>query len=107
MPRYDRNYDYGLRGEPDRPLGAEGHYTRESDRRHSIRPRRVTAAYNEDYVFGGRGSLEASRRSRYARDYDLPIESARGYRAPYLTIGGTRTYRGTSEPPYDREFMGF
>jgi lipoprotein-anchoring transpeptidase ErfK/SrfK len=71
---------------------------------------RVTARYNRDYVFGGRGE-EAYPRNHVPYGGERPdqiVDSSR-YRYPYLSIGGTRTFRGSPEPVrydeiYDRYY---
>lgn len=125
MARYDRSYDFGMRGyrQTTRPLGMGygGRYA--YDRSYGASypgdgpgypplPNRVTARYNRDYVDGRRG---------YDRFYgfrggDRPdrIGDESFYRRPYSTIGGTRTLRGASSPcgfvpgpfapRYDRRF---
>jgi hypothetical protein len=110
MTRYDRGYDFGMRGyrQTTRPLG--GNRPRRSGYDPSFYmsdpysdpgyplPNRVTASYNRDYVDNARS---------YDRDYgffggDHPdrMGDESFYRRPYSTVGGTRTMRGTYGPPW-------
>lgn len=108
MERYDRHFDYGRRGYYD-TTGARREERIESvDRRsHDRLHNRVTARYNADYVYGGRGSLPPSNYNMYAGDRPERIGDERYYREPYRTIGGTDTLRGSREPiGYDYPFRG-
>jgi hypothetical protein len=118
MARYDRRYDFGLRGD-DRGMGGRGapaRYDRgqladrsAAERRTEPRTPRVTARYNRDYVFGGRGE-DAYPRNHTTFGGDRPdrIGDERYMRQPYTTIGGTRTFRGSPEPiGYDRDFVEY
>jgi hypothetical protein len=120
--RYEeRHYDYGLRGLRDatarrftggarRAQPAEdrlgGGFNGGFDRRAEPRTLRVTARYNREYVYGGRGE------DNYPRNHEMftgerpeQIGDYRYYRRPYTTIAGTRTFRGAPEPMgYDRDF---
>lgn len=123
MPRYDHHdYDFGLRGRREtmerRPYGerdfgagprARAAYDRDYDGFNvppTVYPNRVTARYNDDYVYGGRG---AGRRAPenyhpYGGDREERIGDASYYHAPYTTIGGSRTWRGAPSPyRYDRD----
>lgn len=107
MSRYDRHYDFGMRGysQTTRPLGRRPmrrpRYDRFFDMPYSAGdgeiplPNRVTQRYNREYVddrydqrfaygFGG---------DRFDRTGDDGM-----YRRPYSTIGGTRTLRGARSP---------
>jgi hypothetical protein len=115
MARSDRRYDYGMRGY-DGGIGGRGWRNEPGrgefsggppgERRGEPRGPRVTARYNIDYVFGGRGE------SAYPRNHNLfggdppgRIGDAREMRQPYTTIAGTRTFRGSPEPiRYDRAY---
>lgn len=118
MARYDRyperRYDYGLRGYDDlsprrMPRAAAERAAGWSDRRAAPRSSRVTARYNADYVFGGRGE------ENYPRNYNMftgdrpdRIGDERYYRRPYTTIGGTRTFRGAPHPiGYDSDYEDY
>jgi hypothetical protein len=109
MSRYDRSYDFGMRGyrQTTRPLGMGRGRRFSYDRPYDLSytggergylplPNRVTARYNRDYVDGQRG---------YDRPYgfqggDRPdrMGDETFYRRPYSTIGGTRTMRGADGP---------
>lgn len=123
MPRYDRHYDYGLRGYReataprnrgtfrstayDRPTGAA------YDRPYGL-TNRVTARYNAEYVFGDRGDRYPRNYTPFGGDREQRIGDLRYYRQPYTTIGGTHTFRGAPMPmgygddydyaDYDRDF---
>ena len=109
MSRYDRGYDFGMRGYPQttRPLA----------RRPTRRPR--YDPYVDTYYMAMDGDVPPPNRvsRRYNREYvDDRLNAARGYgydyggdrldrnvdesfyRRPYSTIGGTRTMRGSSDP---------
>jgi hypothetical protein len=118
MERNERRYDYGLRGYDGRMEGrswrnehgaGERPHNPPRERRSEPRTPRVTARYNRDYVFGGRGE------EGYPRNYNLfggdrpdRIGDPRYMRQPYTTIAGTRTYRGSHEPMgYDRDYDGY
>jgi hypothetical protein len=79
------------------------------DRRGEPRTPRVTARYNREYVYGGRGEENYPRNyNPYAGDRPDHIGDAQSYRRPYTTISGTRTFRGSPEPPrYDQEYPGY
>jgi hypothetical protein len=113
MNRYDRQYDYGMRGfrQTTRPIGwGRGPYDRfgrydapyrmTTDERsypRGPRPNRVTARYNLDYVVGYPERYDQNY-NMYTGDRMDRIGDERYYRRPYLTIGGTRTLRGSSFP---------
>lgn len=123
MARYNRNYDYGLRGyaetSPERQREAfrTRRYDQDGlfgarDRRNEPRSNRVTARYNADYVYGARGDVDDPGYYGYPRNFNMftgdrpdRIGDDRYFRQPYTTIGGTRTNRGASMPiGYDRDF---
>jgi hypothetical protein len=114
MPGYDARYDYGLRGRfPEAPGQRSGPRPfrggmRSGPRERRAAPRgpRVTERYNRDYVFGGRSEDAYPRNyNPYGGDRPGQIVDERGYRPPYLSIGGTRTYRGIPEPiRYDQDY---
>ncbi|HET7322381.1 MAG TPA: hypothetical protein VFI96_07810 [Longimicrobiaceae bacterium] len=119
MARYDRRYDYGMRGFPQtagprfRPRVAPY----DDDLAYDLsrppfppvndRPNRVVARYNYDYT-------TPEPHPRYGRNYNMytgdrmdRMGDDRYYRRPYLTIGGTRTMRGSSRPiGYDYPVYG-
>ena len=108
MPRYDRHYDYGLRGarETGGPrYGADyggpppSRFPR-YDERGIPRTNRVTARYNADYVYGARGRPGYDHRNYMMYTGDRPdrMGDERYYRQPYMTRAGTRTLRGSSFP---------
>jgi hypothetical protein len=132
MAGSERRYDFGLRGYPDttrrrvagprEPRWEGNRYAAAPDprdRRREPRTPRVTARYNRDYVaydrefeYGARGPDNIPRdRGGWSGDPRAYVEDERGYRRPYSTIGGTRTFRGSPEPmgygraadPYDRD----
>jgi hypothetical protein len=127
MFRYDRSYDYGLRGAPrqarssapdgrprrpnagfegPRQGGYEGHYRGTPgddryERRADPRARagnRVTAPYTYDYVYGGRGARRPRNFNAYTGDRPDRIRDGDAYRRPYSTEGGTHTGRGSIRP---------
>ena len=114
MARYDRSYDYGMRGfadtTPPRFRGRPGgrYYGNDYDERsdpHGRMSNRVTARYNADYVFGGRGDPRPRNYHMYTGDRPDRMGGERYYRAPYMTHGGTRTSRGmTMGIGYDTDF---
>ena len=114
MGRYDRSYDFGMRGyrQTTRPLGDDYRRPPPYDRGYGLSypddrygypypSRRVTARYNRDYVEGYRHPDE--RRTFGFRGGDMPgrIGDETMYRRPYMTIGGSRTMRGSQPPPPD------
>lgn len=119
MSRYDRSYDYGLRGyrQTTRPM-MRGYRTPSYDLAYDLsydervnpgsRPNRVTARYNMDYVVGYRSDPRNRRNySMYTGDRMDRMGDERYYRQPYMTIGGTRTLRGSSFPiGYDYPVYG-
>ncbi len=136
MFRYDRSYDYGLRGAPrpstgyDRDThqrrpsagfdgqqsggydngyrgGFEDHrYERRADPR-ARAANRVTAPYTYDYVYGGRGDRFPRNFNAYTGDRPDRIREADAFRRPYVTEGGTRTWRGSVRAPgYDAPDFG-
>lgn len=120
--RYDRGYggmggyDYGLRGyrQTAGPRGGYGRGGYGGDYRNaSPFPNRVTARYNLDYVRPGpdRHPVNYAPFGGDARGRNV---DATGYWRPYLTNGGTRTWRGGDLPVgwesryrYDRGFRGY
>jgi hypothetical protein len=122
----NRRYDFGLRGSADTsgfrgdapqrlPMGGRGPGGG-GDRRMEPRTPRVTARYNRDYVYGGRGE------DNYPLNFDPYGGNSQGriggddmYRRPYTTIAGTRTFRGSpdlfrsdrDQQGYDRNFRGY
>lgn len=112
MGRYDRQYDFGLRGYRDttRPMmddryrGARpgyGGYGRDFDERAAPemrRANRVTARYNMDYVTGHTGSPYDRNYRMYTGDRPGRMGDDRMMRRPYWTTGGSRTLRGSSYP---------
>ena len=105
MARYDRSYDYGLRGAREaapRPFRGgprpRGRYDVMYDERSRPRTNRVTARYNTDYVYGARGQRYDRNFNMYTGDRMDRMGDERMYRRHYQTIGGTRTLRGSSSP---------
>ena len=117
MARYDRFYDYGLRGfrettefrrpAPRRPF----RYDYDAGFRHhpdaNPFPNRVTARYNEDYTYGDHDPrYERDRYPVHPAD-DPRIIEAGNVEMRYRTIGGTQTGRGrarSTAPAYDRDY---
>ena len=115
MARYDRGYDYGLRGYREGPPPrfrsgprAPVRYDPMTDERSAPRGQnRVTARYNLDYVYGARGPRYDRNFRMYTGDRDDRMGDPRLYRRPYTTIGGTHTLRGSSSPTgYDAPDYG-
>lgn len=126
MSRYDRHYDYGLRGArqtggPRYGAAYEGRYggayrgegprmSNPYDERGIPRVgNRVTARYNADYVYGARGLSGYDHRNYMMYTGDRPdrMGDERYYRRPYMTRAGTRTLRGSSFPTgYDAPDYG-
>jgi len=113
MPRYDRSYDYGLRGSraiarrQQRGIERLSDYERDYRERRMLGARtpRVTAPYNLDYVFGGRGERYPRTYAPYGGEADLQVYGVDEYRSPYFTTGGTHTWRGSAGPlGYDLDF---
>lgn len=108
MARYDRRYDFGMRGyaQTTRPLARRSlrrpRYDLYPELGYSAAgreiplPNRVTARYNRDYVDGAR-SYDAGYGFRGGDRFDRTVEESY-YRRPYTTIGGTRTLRGVADP---------
>ncbi|HET6232930.1 MAG TPA: hypothetical protein VFE05_22830 [Longimicrobiaceae bacterium] len=109
MPRYDRQYDYGLRGpaeafrgrQPGPPQGGFGYGNgydygyRGGGQEYRPAQVHVTQRYNRDYVFGG-GARDEHRLNYvpYGGDVEGRVGDMRQYARPYSTISGTRTSRG-------------
>jgi hypothetical protein len=119
MARYDRGYDYGLRGwrETAPPRGpvrtrwvGRGGYDRGYGP--GPLPNRVTARYNLDYVREQHPGEHPVNYTPYGGDRVGRIGDMREYAAPYFTLGGTRTWRGGGYPidwargprRYDRDY---
>jgi hypothetical protein len=99
MPRYDRQYDYGLRGYRETterlpPRGFAGRIPAPDE----PLPNRVTARYNADYVYGDRGPRYPRNFNTFGGDRERRVGDFRYFRQPYSTRGGTRTFRGAAEP---------
>lgn len=112
MPRYDRHYDYGLRGYQEatdarRPVGPRGlgyGYGYDFTYAGGREPRfanRVTARYNRDYTYDRPYRGYRRNFSPYGGDPTMRIGDAQDYLHPYTTIGGTNTWRGAHRPPQD------
>ena len=107
MGRYDRSYDFGMRGYPQttRPLVRRRMrrpaYDRYFDYSYSAMdaevplPNRVTRRYNEEYLDDRRNRQRAYG---FGGDRMDRMVDEGYYRRPYSTIGGTRTLRGTRSP---------
>ncbi|MBV9773557.1 MAG: hypothetical protein JO040_06380 [Gemmatimonadetes bacterium] len=117
MARYDRSYDYGLRGyrettyrgggqgwdtgrgAPPRPrgYGQDFGYSRAPGRYFN----RVTASYNRDYTYDQPYRGNARNLNPYGGDRIDRIGDLQSYYHPYMTQGGTRTWRGGYQPPME------
>jgi hypothetical protein len=104
MARNDRHHDYGMRGRPDpREERFEGARRYDADQRGTgfpppDLPNRVTERYNRDYTLSRRPPPTRNY-NPYGGDHPDRMVDAQGYRRPYTTIGGTRTFRGSPPPP--------
>ena len=111
MARYDRQYDFGLRGYRQttrpmmdhryRPHPYDSGYRATFDERAYPEERlanRVTARYNRDYVTGHSGERYDRNYTMYGADHPDRMGDSRFMRRPYFTQGGTRTMRGASIP---------
>ncbi|CAN5823338.1 hypothetical protein BH23GEM6_BH23GEM6_26710 [soil metagenome] len=115
MFRQQRSYDYGLRGEPQRPPMRRSarpgvRYGENYERRADPLARqsnRVTAPYTYDYVYGGRGAHNPRNFNAYTGDHPERMQDSSGYHRPYMTNAGTRTWRGAMPPQrYDYPDFG-
>jgi hypothetical protein len=106
MARYDRHFDYGMRGYRETAAArARGGRPYAYDRERTDRdlwerlPNRVTARYNADYVYGYDVGDQYDRNFNfYTGDRIERMGDERYYHRPYMTIGGTRTSRGAPRP---------
>ncbi|MQA91706.1 MAG: hypothetical protein GEU90_16040 [Gemmatimonas sp.] len=105
-------YDYGLRGPADTSdprVRWRTNMEYDVDFSHpDLRPgpSRVTARYNIEYVRNW-GPRYTRNSNSFAGAWEGQIGGAQSYRRPYLTQGGTRTYRGTPRPlRYDYRDFG-
>lgn len=110
MARYDRNYDYGLRGyrETTGPTGrgARPRAWGEQDLAYPRTPpgpysNRVTARYNRDYTYDRPYRGRERNHDPYGGDRIGRIGDMRDYPHAYSTIGGTRTSRGAFRPEHE------
>lgn len=130
MARYDRNFDYGLRGRdqvaPERRgslLGAAGRdagYDRDFAPRRPdargydygfrgappARTRRVTAQYNLDYVFPDPDERPVNYNA-YGGSPEIPVGDLTRYQGQYVTQGGTRTGRGSRPVFWERAYSRY
>ncbi|HEV2149653.1 MAG TPA: hypothetical protein VGR37_19795 [Longimicrobiaceae bacterium] len=107
MARYDRNYDYGLRGyrETTWPTGP-GARPRAWGNQDFAYPRaapggysnRVTASYNRDYTYDRPYRGTERNYNPYGGDRIGRIGDNQDYLHRYNTIGGTHTSRGGYRP---------
>lgn len=105
-PPENTNYasDYGYGGGYRRGWDAAPTYDERSDPAGRLR-NRVTQRYNRDYVVGYREDPRSRNFNMYTGDRPQRMGDPRYYRRPYMTVGGTRTYRGSSIPTgYDRPY---
>lgn len=114
MARYDRQYDFGLRGfrQTTRPMrdsryrgpfydhGYRGGFDERAFPEQRL-SNRVTARYNSDYVTGYSREPAARYPYLYGGDHADRIGDGSFMRRPYLTRSGTRTLRGTMPTGYD------
>jgi hypothetical protein len=112
MARYDRGYDYGLRGyrettAPRRDVGPRGmgaQYGYDFTFQGGYRPRlpnRVTARYNRDYTYDRPYRGYRRNFNPYTGDRVERIGDLESYIHPYNTIGGSHTWRGAYQPPQE------
>lgn len=122
MARYDRSYDYGLRGyrETTPMRGGPGRNTGRWDTGRGAPPRprgygqdfgyprtggryfnRVTASYNRDYTYDRPYRGTERNLNPYGGDRIDRIGDMDSYYHPYNTIGGTHTRRGGYQPPME------
>ncbi len=130
MARYDRNFDYGLRGRdqvaPERrggfgaPGGRDMGYDREFGPRGRdgrgydygfrgappMRTRRVTASYNMDYVFPHPDARPVNY-NEYGGSPEIPVGDLSQFQRPYTTQGGTRTFRGSRPVFWERAYSRY
>lgn len=107
MARYDRSYDYGLRGyrEATWPTG-RGAMPRARGEQDFAYPRtppgqysnRVTAGYNRDYTYDRPYRGYERNYNPYGGDRIGRIGDMQDYLHSYDTIGGTHTSRGGFRP---------
>ena len=123
MARYDRHYDYGLRGFREaapwnapvrtrysRDVGGPGirGYDAGYGYRPQAMPNRVTARYNMDYVREQHPGERPINYVPYGGDRIGRVGDMREFQAPYTTVGGTRTWRGGGRPiDWDRRDPGY
>jgi hypothetical protein len=134
MGRYDRHYDYGLRGFDDtyragrgarltggpiRPSDYDfpyrrtfpGHYAAPEGYDFPYRAGRglntphVVARYNLDYVFPR--EERPVNYNPYGGDPDVPVGDESEFQRPYVTTGGTRTYRGSRPVGWERAWTRY
>jgi hypothetical protein len=108
MARYDRQYDFGLRGyrQTTRPMmdnryrprsydsGFRGGFDERSFPEQRL-SNRVTARYNRDYVTGYSSDRYDRNQYMYGGDHPDRMGDGNYMRRPYYTQAGTRTMRGT------------
>jgi len=111
MARYDRHYDYGLRGydqtvRQHRDAGPRGMgHGYDYGYRGAFpirRPNRVTERYNRDYTYDRPYRGTRRNYASFGGDFDGRIVDSSEYLHPYMTIGGSRTSRGSVRPPHER-----
>ncbi|HEX2095636.1 MAG TPA: hypothetical protein VHG28_24780 [Longimicrobiaceae bacterium] len=112
MARYDRSYDYGLRGYRETTFFRGGQGARPRawgyDRDFAY-PRtagggfsnRVTARYNRDYAYDRPYRGFERNYNPYGGDRIGRIGDMQDYLHGYHTIGGTHTSRGGFQPPHE------
>ena len=135
MARYDRHYDYGLRGMDDTPRrdarfgggrgrpgggydapfrggggGSEGYaagagYDYGYRGAPPMHTPRVTARYNRDYVFP-REERPVNYNS-YGGSPELRVGDYTEFQRPYQTISGTRTSRGMGPVGWERAYSRY
>ncbi len=114
MARYDRHFDYGLRGMRETAprgfvrarhprdagpwMGGGFRYDYDYGYRPHPLPNRVTARYNLDYVREQHPGERPVNYVPFGGDRIGRVGDMREYQRPYLTEGGTRTWRGGDRP---------
>lgn len=126
MARYDRHYDYGLRGiDHTAPRGGRGYDARfrqgggipdggyagaaAYDYGYRGGPRldtpRVSARYNLDYVFPR--EERPVNYNPYGGDPEVRVGDYTEFQRPYQTISGTRTFRGMRPVGWERAYSRY
>lgn len=89
---YDRSFVAGYDRDMSSGYGAanENQWRRQTPR--------VTARYNLDYVREQHPGERPVNYHAYGGGPEVPVGDMREYQRPYMTLGGTNTYRGGGRP---------